>query len=928
MSEPAVRVLILDDNPLDAELAIMTLLADGIIVDGATAVDEATLRALEKAFVPDVILCDHSMPTLDSDDAQRLLREFYGDTPLIIVTGTLSEPLAVAALQSGAVDYVLKSNLLRLPPAVKRAVAESRKRKQLETSLHEFEEGAIHHAGRIEDLWRVANDATHRSGGAISAMMSCAAGALRPTQKFSGFLGRIDGSDVVIVAAELAYREPAPGRTTLAVGSRTPIHQTIFSRTGRPQSWHDLSQHPEMTDRIAKFGWRSAINTQFEAAGAKYSLTFASGEPTTPFSPQDIAYLDILAMSIASHLELDQLDRTLRDQEARSSEHAQRLEELWRTVNTPYDSDAELWMAMLRSAAASIWPPLGTRATLWRIAGEALVLESAAEYADTGLGAAPIPAEGSIPLDASIVAMIVAKGGGTQTWDDFQAFPGAAGFSNAASLRALIVTTFVAGRTTWALSFASGFPTTQPIGAHDRAYVEVLAAYFAHHVEQRWQFERIEYQQSHDALTGLINRSTFRSQSRAATRQSAAYAVLLIDVNGFSEVNALHGHMIGDAILVEIGSALQLCSSDGDIVGRTGGDIFAIYLARAASKEEVALRARAYSDVFLRPFSTGDPEGVSFVGRTASMGIAVAPDDGSTIESIFSRAEAALSAAKKRGHGSTVFFEEGMENEALRRAELRGELAEALAADQFTLHFQPHVDLVTGDVSGCEALIRWNHPVRGLVAPGQFIPAAEQLGLIGSIDNWVMRKVFDLAAEFGALRPDFRLYFNLSGRQAGDPNVARAFAEAARSGVPLRNIGVEITETDAMRDIEATQRVCRALRRLDVRIAIDDFGTGYSSLSSLKLLPIDLVKIDRQFISGLLTNPDDETIADTIISIAARFGFQSLAEGVEQSAEIEWLRKRECRYIQGFGICHPLALDDFKSWLATHKREEYASQTG
>jgi diguanylate cyclase (GGDEF)-like protein len=927
MTETAVRVLVLDDNPLDAELAIMTLLADGITIDGATAIDEASLRALPKTFVPDVILCDHTMPTLDSADAQRLLREFYGDTPLIIVTGTLSEPLAVAALQSGAVDYVLKSNLLRLPPAVKRAVTEARERRQLEASLHGFEEAATSHAGRIEDLWRVYNDATHRGGGVISAMMGVAANAFRPTQRFSGFLGRIEGGDVVIVAADTAPSWHGSQRTPLTVGSVMPVHRSLFSPTGRPQSWHDLAQHSEMTDWIEELGWRCAITTQFEAAGAKYSLTFASGEPTTPFSPQDIAYLDILAMSITSHLELDQLDFTLRNQEARSSEHARRLEELWQTVNTPHGSDAELWISMLRTAAASIWPALGTRATLWRIAGDDLVLESAAETANTGLDGAPLAAEGSIPLDASIVAMIAAAGGGTQTWDDFQAFPEAGAFSNAASLRALIVTTFVAGGTTWALSFASGFPTTQPIGAHDRAYVEVLATYFAHHVQQRWQFERIEYEQSHDALTGLVNRSTFRSQSRAATRHSAAYAMLLIDVNGFSEVNALYGHMIGDAILVEIGNALQLCSRDGDIVGRTGGDIFAIYLARVDSKDDVAARARAYADVFLRPFATGAHEGVNFVGRTASMGIAVAPDDGSTIESIFSRAEAALSAAKRRGHGLTVFFEEGMESEALRRAELRNELADALAADQFILHFQPHIDLMTGDVSGCEALIRWNHPVRGIVAPGHFIPAAEQIGLIGSIDNWVMRRVFGVAAELGALRPGFRLYFNLSGRQAGDPNVIHAFAEAARSGVPLGNIGVEITETDAMRDIEATQRVCRALRHLDVRIAIDDFGTGYSSLSSLKLLPIDLVKIDRQFIAGLLTNEHDEAIVDTIITIAARFGFQSLAEGVEQLAEIGWLQQRACRYIQGYGICHPLPLDDFKSWLATHKREDYASQT-
>jgi EAL domain-containing protein (putative c-di-GMP-specific phosphodiesterase class I) len=150
---------------------------------------------------------------------------------------------------------------------------------------------------------------------------------------------------------------------------------------------------------------------------------------------------------------------------------------------------------------------------------------------------------------------------------------------------------------------------------------------------------------------------------------------------------------------------------------------------------------------------------------------------------------------------------------------------------------------------------------------------------------------------------------NLSGRQAGDPNVVHAFAEAARNGVPLKNIGVEITETDAMRDVDATR-------------SVDDFGTGYSSLSSLKQLPVDLVKIDRQFISGLLTNPHDEAIADTIITIASRFGFQSLAEGVEQVEEIDWLRQHACRYVQGYAICYPLPLDQFRSWLATRDRDE------
>jgi diguanylate cyclase (GGDEF)-like protein len=919
MAEAAVRVLVLDDNRLDAELEITSLRSGGVIVDAATAVDEADLRALPKEFLPDVILCDYSMPMLNGIDAQRILRELYGDVPLIFVTGTLSEPLAVRALEYGAVDYVLKSNLVRLAPAVERAVAEARERKRLKTSLREFEESVISHAARLEELLHVSNNVSYRGAEAISAMMARAVHAIRPTQQFDGYLGRIEGSDVVIVAAEAARGQATDGRTILTVGLRTPVDRTIFPRAGRNQSWHDLAEHIEMRDRIEKLGWRSAITTQFQALGSRYSLTFASSEPTRPFDPPDTAYLDMIAMSIASHLELNEMELSLRDQEARSSEHARRLEELWRVVNAQYQDDATLWLSMLRTAAAAIWPSIGSQARLWRIAGTDLVLESLVETTDSGLSKL-LPADGTIPLNASIVAMIVESGGGTQTWDDFQTMPGADRFLNASSLRALIVTTFVAGGATWALSFASGYPTTQPIGPHDRAYIEVLATYFEHHVQQRWQFERIRYQQSYDVLTGLLNRSQFRSQTRAAARHSAAHALLLVDVNAFREVNALHGHLIGDAILVEIGHALQRCSHEGDIVGRIGGDVFAIFVAHVKTKEEVALRARIYADVFLQPFSTGDRDGKEFVNRTASIGVAVAPDDGPTAESLFLHAEAALATAKKRGHGSTVFFEEGMESEALLRAELRNELKEALATDQFTLYFQPHIDLFTGEVAGCEALIRWNHPERGLVMPRQFIPAAEQIGMITSIDNWVMRTAFGLAAEFGRLRPDFRLYFNLSGRTAGDPNVVQAFIEAASAGVSLRNIGVEVTETDAMRDVEATRSVCYALRGMDVRIAIDDFGTGYSSLSSLKHLPIDVVKIDQQFISGVLTDQHDETISDTIITIAARFGFESLAEGVEQLEQIGWLRQRACRYIQGYAICHPLPLDDFKSWLAARER--------
>ena len=393
----------------------------------------------------------------------------------------------------------------------------------------------------------------------------------------------------------------------------------------------------------------------------------------------------------------------------------------------------------------------------------------------------------------------------------------------------------------------------------------------------------------------------------------------MVDVDAFHEINESYGNTVADSLLVEIGQALKRCATGDEFVGRIGGDVFAIYVPETASKGSFAGRVRDFAGVFARPFWAGDRKSKQFIARSVSIGAALAPQDGRVVDTIHSHAEAALIAAKERGHGSIVLYEAGMERDALRRAVLRNELVAACANDEFTLYYQPHVDLVTGEVTGCEALIRWNHPQRGLVPPDEFIPFAEQSGFITRIDEWVMRHAFAAAAGLSASRPGFRLFFNLSGRQAGDPKLVRAFVDAARNGISLANIGVEVTETDAMRDVDATRRVFRALRRLNVRIAIDDFGTGYSSLSSLKRLPVDVVKIDRSFISDIKTDSRDAAIADTIISIARHFGFDSLGEGAEEPGDVDWLRHHGCRYVQGYAVCHPLPLDAFVLWLAAHE---------
>jgi photoactive yellow protein len=262
-----------------------------------------------------------------------------------------------------------------------------------------------------------------------------------------------------------------------------------------------------------------------------------------------------------------------------------------------------------------------------------------------------------------------------------------------------------------------------------------------------------------------------------------------------------------------------------------------------------------------------------------------------------------------------MLFAAGMEGDAGRRATLRAELLAAIANDQFELYYQPHVDLRSGEAVGCEALIRWHHPTRGFLLPAEFIPFAEENGIITAIDDWVMRHAFVAGNELSAARPRFRLFFNLSGRQAGDPAVVRAFVAAARTGVRIGNLGVEITETDVMRDVDATRHVCRALRRLGVAVAIDDFGVGYSSLASMDALPVDIVKVDRSFIAGAASDLRKASIAQTIIDISQRFGFTTLGEGIEDEADANWLRTTSCQLVQGYLYARPMTLEALKIWL-------------
>jgi diguanylate cyclase len=244
-----------------------------------------------------------------------------------------------------------------------------------------------------------------------------------------------------------------------------------------------------------------------------------------------------------------------------------------------------------------------------------------------------------------------------------------------------------------------------------------------------------------------------------------------------------------------------------------------------------------------------------------------------------------------------------------------------LAREEFELYFQPHIDLTTMSVSGAEALIRWNHPTRGLLLPDEFIPFAERHGLIKSIGSWVMQQAIASIDRLCASDSTFRLFFNLSAVQLEDTALIDGFVEAASSGVRLENLGVELTETSAMRDAQTTLRFMSVLREHGVHVAIDDFGVGFSSLALLKSFPLDVVKIDRSFVNAVIEDQRDSAIAEAVISFGATFGYVTVAEGVERVEQIDWLRARGCRFAQGYAICRPLPMDAYLEWYARNARQ-------
>ncbi len=429
--------------------------------------------------------------------------------------------------------------------------------------------------------------------------------------------------------------------------------------------------------------------------------------------------------------------------------------------------------------------------------------------------------------------------------------------------------------------------------------------------------QKIDYLAHHDVLTRLPNRISLKEKLATAlemAKQNDSHlAILSIDLDHFKCINDSLGHHMGDKLLSDVASRLAEGVRNFDIVARLGGDEYAVVLPQITSGTASAPIAGKIREDLSRTFHLENRE----VVITASIGISVFPHDGETAEELMKHADIAMHHAKATGRNNCQFFKREMNVVAQERFLLERNMRIALEQEEFLLHYQPQIDITTGRVIGVEALLRWQHPERGLIPPDTFIPLAEVTGLILPIGDWVLETACrQMLAWIAEGIPPLRMAVNLSAKQFEQetlPDTVRKII--VKTGLAPHLLELEITESAAMADPEATIRHLRKLRDMGVELAIDDFGTGYSSLSYLKLFPVNRLKIDRSFVKDLETDLDDAAIAAATIALAHKLGKEVVAEGVETEGQLSFLRDQQCDVIQGYLFSRPRSAGDISGYL-------------
>jgi diguanylate cyclase (GGDEF)-like protein len=431
--------------------------------------------------------------------------------------------------------------------------------------------------------------------------------------------------------------------------------------------------------------------------------------------------------------------------------------------------------------------------------------------------------------------------------------------------------------------------------------------------------EEMSHLAQHDILTDLPNRLLLKDRITrsilAARRNNTKVAVMSLDLDGFKDINDSLGHAVGDAVLQSVAKCLVNSVRGSDTVSRQGGDEFVVLLSEIKQPSDAGITARK--------ILTAVPSSHKFelhdLQLMASIGLSTYPEDGQDAESLLKNADTAMYEGRKRGPNHYQFFNQEMNDRAIQRHAMEADLRAALKRQEFVLHYQPKINLQTGRITGAEALIRWLHPDRGLVPPMQFIPVAEESGLILPIGQWVLRETCRQVQEWiGAGLHATPVAVNVSSMEFRSEHFLESLRDILKdSGLNPRYVELELTESVLMQHAESSVSVLSKLKSIGVRLAVDDFGTGYSSLSYLKRFPIDSLKIDQSFVRDIATNADDATIVSAVISMARSLRQCVIAEGVETEEQIRFLQAHSCDEGQGYYFSKPVVAHQFAKLLET-----------
>jgi len=435
--------------------------------------------------------------------------------------------------------------------------------------------------------------------------------------------------------------------------------------------------------------------------------------------------------------------------------------------------------------------------------------------------------------------------------------------------------------------------------------------------------QRVEYLAYHDGLTGLPNRSMFSKMLAQSISEARRYdrqlAVAFLDLDRFKQINDTLGHEAGDQLLLEVASRLRTCVRDSDTVARLGGDEFVVLLPTLGEEKYAASVAQKILAIIAGPFTLIGHE----FRITASIGISMFPEDGVDEQTLTKNADIAMYQAKEEGKNNFQFYSEKLNAHSLERLTLESSLRHALERKEFLLHYQAKRDIVSGRITGMEALLRWQHPDLGTVAPMKFIPVAEETGLIVPIGKWVLRTAClqNVAWQNQGL-PRLSIAVNLTARQFAEEHLLQDIRSIlAATGMDPHLLELEITESMLIRDVENTRRILTGLKAIGVRIAIDDFGTGYTSLATLQRFPLDTIKIDRSLIRDIAGTAEDTGLADAIIAMGKSLSLTVVAQGVETKDQAEFLRTHACDELQGFYFKRPLPAEQFTKLLLAQAHE-------